>query len=140
MEGQYQWHPFIICRPGLISSLLNTAYVVCSKLYYSREKCTTVKGRRCCSISEPDSRQESCAAAGSDFSSTHYVCHPPPLHKRCETRVPRNGEHTPCIVSLCVCVCVCVFSVRKKKARKKWINIDSHAGDDVQKNATAEPL
>lgn len=38
------------------------------------------------------------------------------------------------------CMRVFVFSVRKKKARKKWINIDSHADDDVQKNATAEPL
>lgn len=69
--------PVIICRPNLISGLLNTAYVVRSKLYYSREKCTTVKGRRCCNISEPDSRHGLCAAVGSNFFSTHYVWSPP---------------------------------------------------------------
>lgn len=58
---------------------------------------------------------------------------PQPLHECCETRVPRNGEHTPSIVSLCVCACVFVFSARKKKARKERINIDSHTSDDVSK-------
>lgn len=70
--------PFIICRPNLISGLLNTAYVVRSKLYSSREKCTTVMGRRCCDISGPDCQHGLCAAVGHDFFSTHYVCPPTP--------------------------------------------------------------
>lgn len=78
MEGQYQWHPFIVCRPGLISSLLNTVYVVHSKLYFHEKSLQQLRvGGAAAFPSQTADRNH--AQQWEVISFPHYVRHPQAL-------------------------------------------------------------